>query len=139
MKENAAVTHARGGMPRPLRAMLTLLAVALIFFGVGTLLTEGWARFIRGERPENRFALYNLRMQVSSGMTAEDLERLLTHDESGKVEHRWLGETSVSVWTQLGFWRAATLSIELRAGKVVHAVIRGDGEDHRLEDAPPDF
>jgi hypothetical protein len=137
MREDQVVTHAKGGMPRPLRATVTLLAAALIFFGGGMFITEGLAR-LRGDRPENRFALYALRTQVSSGMTEEELRRLLARDKSGKIEHRWLGDTSVSAWTQLSFWNAATLSINLQEGRVVHAAIR-NGEDHRLEDAPPDF
>ena len=128
------------GMPRPVRAALSLLAVAVVFVLSATVLTEGWARFIAGAEPENRFALYALRNQVSPGMTAEELRRLLSSDTSKKVEHRWLGEESVSAWTHLGFWRAATLLIELRDGKVVHAVIRcADGQPDQLDDAPPDF
>jgi hypothetical protein len=111
-----------------------------VVFTLGiTAFTEGWARFA-GAGPENRFALYTLREQVSPGMTAEELRRLLSAETSKKVEYRWFGDEGVSAWTHLGFWRVATLSIELQEGKVVHAVIQDDDDGRdRLKDAPPDF
>jgi hypothetical protein len=134
-----ASAPARRGLPRPIRVLLTLLAVAVVFILGITAFTEGWARFA-GAKPENRFALYALREQVSPGMTAEELRRVLSTETSKKVEHRWFGDGGVSAWTHLGFWRVATLSIELREGKVVHAMIQDDDDGRdRLKDAPPDF
>jgi hypothetical protein len=117
---------------------MTVAGVAAVFVAAATVYTEGWARFFGGARSENRFALYALRNQVSPGMPAAQLRGVIATDASGKIEHRWLSGTAVSAWTHLSFWRTATLSIELRDGKVVHAVIRDD-EGGRFEDAPADF
>jgi hypothetical protein len=123
-----------------MRAILTLGGVAVAFMLALTVFTEGWARYIAGSKAENRFALYAIRKQVSSGMTSDDLRRVLQRDASGIVEHRWLSEQSVSAWTHLSFGKTATLAIELRDGRVVHAMVECDGcNSARLDDAPPDF
>jgi hypothetical protein len=102
--------------------------------------SEVWARLVYGVDPSNRFAVYALRRQITPGMPAAEIRELLAAAGNARLDHRWIDETRLSIWTHLSFTRACFLQVQLRDERVVHAAIRADhGEGDRLEDAPPDF
>jgi hypothetical protein len=125
---------------RSLRVAVVVGVVGSIIGALGWFVLEMWERHAYGVRPDNRFAIYEVRRSLAPGMSVRELEDVLVRAEARGARRRWNRErTRVSVWTRLSLVRTCYLLIDVQQGKVAHAVVRGEDGQRRFPDAPPDF